>query len=145
MFRSSGGFWDSVARYRNSLRGPCLKVFVNQAYSSSFFSLNLLCLKGVFKCFPVMFLQFFIGCKAPSGLPKVWGLGPWPPGPLKTATASERILPDRSSIHSKPLSHISFTFLLCGNSLREQQVICLLFGILNRRGARWVMAPPLLC
>ena len=30
--------------------------------------------------------QFFLRCGAPSGLPKVRGLGPWPPGPLKTAT-----------------------------------------------------------
>ena len=63
------------------------KFFVNQDYSSSSSSLKLLCLKGVFKCFPVISFQFFLRCGTPSGLSKVRGLGPLPPGPpLKTAT-----------------------------------------------------------
>ena len=80
-WRNSGGFRDYRARGRNHLRGPCLKIFVNQYYSSSSFSLKLLCLKDVFKCFPVISFQVLVGCGAPSGLPKhgAWGCGP--PGP----------------------------------------------------------------
>ena len=74
----SGGFRNYGARGQNHLRGPCLKIF---CYSSSSFSLKLLCLKGVFKCFPVISFQFFLSCGAPSELPKVraWGHAPWTP------------------------------------------------------------------
>ena len=80
----SGGFRNYGARGQNYLRGPCLKFFVNQDYSSSSFSLKFLCLKVLFKCFPVISSQFFLRCRAPPGLPKVRSLVPWPPGsPLK--------------------------------------------------------------
>ena len=72
---SSGGFRDYGAEI--ICRALVWKFFVNQDYSSSSYSLKLLCLKGVLKCFPVISFQFFIRCGAPSGLPKVWGLGPW--------------------------------------------------------------------
>ena len=90
---TSGNFRDCRARGQNHLRGPCLKIFANQDYSSSSFSLKLLCLKGVFKYFPVISFQFFLRCRALSELPKVRGLGPWPPWlPLKTATAHDHIV-----------------------------------------------------
>ena len=77
------------------------KFFVNQDYSSSSFSLKLFCLKGVFKCFPVSYFQFFLRYGALSGLPKVRGLGPWPPGPLKTATGrgGKFYGPGKSTVH----------------------------------------------
>ena len=77
---NSGGFRNYGARGQNHLRAPCLKIF---CCSSSSFSLELLCLKGVFlfKCFPVISFQFFLSCGAPLWVTKVRGLGPWPPGP----------------------------------------------------------------
>ena len=81
----SGGFRDYGARGRNHLRGPCLKIFCfNQDYSSCSFSLKLLCLKGVFKCFLVISFQFFLGAGPLLGYQKgrAWGHGP-PGSPLK--------------------------------------------------------------
>ena len=101
-----GGFRDYGARGRNHLYGPCLKIFVNQDYSSSSFSLKLLCLKGVFKCFPVISFKFLVGCGAPSGLPKARGLGPWPPGPpLKPPLT---IIAKRSHLLPQALILLSF-------------------------------------
>ena len=87
---SSGSFRDYEAQGRNHLRALAWKFFVNQDYSSSSFLLKLLCLKSIFKCFPVISFQFFLRCRAPSGLPKVWGLelqSPWLP--LKTTTENK--------------------------------------------------------
>ena len=69
------------------------KFFVNHEYSSSSFSLKLLCLKGVFKCYPVISFQFFLRCGAPSGLPKVWGLAPWPPNIFNVMSKFTLIFP----------------------------------------------------
>ena len=86
------------------------KFSVNQDYSSSSFSLKLLCLKGVFKCFPVISFQSFLRCGAPYGLPKVRVLGPWPPGPLKTTTVWDVLY--RSDIISRHFrTTVKFLFL----------------------------------
>ena len=65
------------------------KFFVNQDYSSSFFSLKFLCHKSVFKCFPVISFQFFLRCGGHFCVTKSAGPGAVAPlGPLKTATES---------------------------------------------------------
>ena len=61
--------------------GPGLKICCKPRLFFKYFSLKFLCHKGVFKCFPVISFQFFLRCGAPSRLPKVRGLGPWPPWP----------------------------------------------------------------
>ena len=61
--------------------GPLFERFLLTKIILQVFSLKLLCHKGVFKCFPVVSFQFFLRCGSPSALPKVRGLGPWPPWP----------------------------------------------------------------
>ena len=64
-----------------SSAGPLFERFLLTKINLQVFSLKLLCHKGVFKCFPVISFQFFLRCGAPSALPKVRSLRPWPPWP----------------------------------------------------------------
>ena len=83
------------------------KFFANRDYSSSSFSLKLLCLKGVLKCFPVISFQFFLRCGAPYGYQKC---GSWGCGPLKATTVWGVL--NRSDIISRHFrTTIKFLFL----------------------------------
>ena len=61
--------------------GTLFENFLSTKIILQVFSLKFFCHKGVFKCFPVISFQFFLKCGAPSALPKVRGLGSWPPWP----------------------------------------------------------------
>ena len=61
--------------------GPLFENFLLTKIILQVFFVKFLYHKGILKFFPVISFQFFLRCGAPSALPKVRGLGAWPPRP----------------------------------------------------------------
>ena len=64
-----------------SFVGPLFENFLLTKIILQVFFVTIFMPQGCIQMFSCDFFSIFLRCGAPSGLPKVQGLGPWPPWP----------------------------------------------------------------